>query len=137
MLLLTAYHEMKRNMDLVRLILLEIENIYQSTAIYNLTIDGYDAEMIAYHCKIIHEAGLISDYKAQYADNKLYGFGVGSLTWDGNDFLDKIRDDSQWKKIKDAITEKGLPMVIETIKLVANAFISTAVTGITTSILKG
>ena len=130
-------HEMKRNMDLVRLILLEIENIYQSTAIYNLTIDGYDAEMIAYHCKIIHEAGLISEYKAQYADNKLYGFGVGSLTWDGNDFLDKIRDDSQWKKIKDAITEKGLPMVIETIKLVANAFISTAVTGITTSILKG
>ena len=128
---------MKRNMDLVRLILLEIENIYQSTAIYNLTIDGYDAEMIAYHCKIIHEAGLISDYKAQYADNKLYGFGVGSLTWDGNDFLDKIRDDSQWKKIKDAITEKGLPMVIETIKLVANAFISTAVTGITTSILTG
>ena len=130
-------HEMKRNMDLVRLILLEIENIYQSTAIYNLTIDGYDAEMIAYHCKIIHEAGLISDYKAQYADNKLCGFGVGSLTWDGNDFLDKIRDDSQWKKIKDAITEKGLPMVIETIKLVANAFISTAVTGITTSILNG
>ena len=128
---------MKRNMDLVRLILLEIENIYRSTAIYNLTIDGYDAEMIAYHCKIIHEAGLISDYKAQYADNKLYGFGVGSITWDGNDFLDKIRDDSQWKKIKDAITEKGLPMVIETIKLVANAFISTAVTGITTSILKG
>ena len=128
---------MKRNMDLVRLILLEIENIYQSTAIYNLTIDGYDAEMIAYHCKIIHEAGLISEYKAQYADNKLYGFGVGSLTWDGNDFLDKIRDDSQWKKIKDAITEKGFPMVIETIKLVANAFISTAVTGITTSILTG
>lgn len=128
---------MKRNMDLVRLILLEIENIYQSTAIYNLTIDGYDAEMVAYHCKIIHEAGLISDYKAQYADNKLYGFGVGSLTWDGNDFLDKIRDDSQWKKIKDAITEKGLPMVIETIKLVANTFISTAVTGITTSILNG
>ena len=40
-------HEMKRNMDLVRLILLEIENIYQSTAIYNLTIDGYDAEMVA------------------------------------------------------------------------------------------
>ena len=130
-------HEMKRNMDLVRLILLEIENIYQSTAIYNLTIDGYDAEMIAYHCKIIHEAGLISEYKAQYADNKLYGFGVGSLTWDGNDFLDKIRDDSQWKKVKDAITKEGMPLVIETIKSVANAFISATVAGITTSILKG
>ena len=80
---------------------------------------------------------MISEYKAQYADNKLYGFGVGSLTWDGNDFLDKIRDDSQWKKVKDAITKEGLPLIIETIKSVANAFISATVTGITTSILKG
>ncbi|MGI1660137.1 MAG: DUF2513 domain-containing protein [Desulfitobacterium sp.] len=128
---------MKRDMDLVRLILLEIEDKYRSTAIYDLAIEGYDTETVAYHCKILYEAGLISNYKAQYADNEIYGFGVGSLTWDGNDFLEKIRDDSQWKKVKDTITRKGLPMVIETIKSVANAFISAAVEGITNSILKG
>ena len=52
---------MKRDMDLVRLILLEIEDKYRSTAIYDLAIDGYDTEMVAYHCKIKYEAGLISD----------------------------------------------------------------------------
>ena len=128
---------MKRDMDLVRLILLEIEDKYRSTAIYDLAIDGYDTEMVAYHCKILYEAGLISDYKAQYADNEIYVFGVGSLTWDGNDFLEKIRDDSQWKKVKETITKKGLPLVVDTIKSVANALISATVKGITNSIMKG
>lgn len=129
--------KMKRDMDLVRLILLEIEDKYRSTAIYDLAIDGYDTEMVAYHCKILYEAGLISDYKAQYADNEIYVFGVGSLTWDGNDFLEKIRDDSQWKKVKETITKKGLPLVVDTIKSVANALISATVEGITNSIIKG
>ena len=128
---------MKRDMDLVRLILLEIEDKYSSTAIYDLAVDGYDTEMVAYHCKILYEAGLISDYKAQYADNEIYVFGVGSLTWDGNDFLEKIRDDSQWKKVKETITKKGLPLVVDTIKSVANALISATVEGITNSIMKG
>ena len=128
---------MKRDMDLVRLILLVIEDKYRSTAIYNLAIEGYDPETVAYHCKILYEAGLISNYKAQYADNEIYAFGVGSLTWDGNDFLEKIRDDSRWKIVKEIIRQKELPMVIETIKTVANAFISAAVEGITNSMLKG
>ena len=119
---------MKRDMDLVRLILLEIEDKYRSTAIYDLAIDGYDTEMVAYHCKILYEAGLISDYKAQYADNEIYVFGVGSLTWDGNDFLEKIRDDSQWKKVKETITKKEEKFLashkIEKLETSLNTFIS-------------
>ena len=128
---------MKRDMDLVRLILMEIEEKYRSTAIYNLTIDGYDTDTVAYHCKILDEAGLISDYKATYADNKIYTFVVGPLTWDGNDFLEKIRDDSRWKKVKDTISQKGLPLIIDTIKSIANAIISAAAEGVTNSIIKG
>jgi hypothetical protein len=38
---------MKRDMELVRLILLKIEEEYRSTALYNLKIDGYDMETTA------------------------------------------------------------------------------------------
>ena len=127
---------MKRNMDLVREILLEIEKQYVSTAIYNLKVEGYDAETIAYHCKILFEAGLISDYKAQYADNTIYSFGVGSLTWVGNDYLDKVRDNSTWRKTKDAIAKKGLPLVFDTIKTISTAFITATAEGVANSILK-
>lgn len=127
---------MKRDMDLVRLILLEIEEEYQSTALINLSVDGYDLETVAYHCKIMYQAGLIDHYQAEYAGDGLYMFAVGSLTWEGHDYLDKVRDDSLWGKTKDAITKKGLPLVFDTIKAVANAFISAAVEGITNSIMK-
>lgn len=127
---------MKRDMELVRLILLKIEEEYRSTTIYNLDITGYDMETVAYHCKILNEAGLLSDYGAHYADDRLWSFGVGALTWEGNDFLDKIRDNSQWKKIKDTITQKGLPLVIETIKAISAAFVTAAAEGVANSIIK-
>lgn len=127
---------MKRDMDLVRLILLKIEEEYESTALINLSIDGYDMDTVAYHCKILHDAGFVSNYNASYAGDELYIFSVGALTWDGNDYLDKIRDNSTWKKIKDIIAQKGLPLVVETIKTVSNAFITAAAEGVANSIIK-
>jgi len=51
--------------------------------------------------------------------------------------LEKIRDDSRWKKVKDTISQKGLPLIIDTIKSIANAIISAAAEGVTNSIIKG
>lgn len=127
---------MKRDMELVRLILLKIEEEYRSTTIYNLNISGYDMETVAYHCKILNEAGLLSDYSAQYADGKIWGFETGPLTWGGNDFLDKIRNNSQWGRIKDAIIQKGLPLAIETIKTISTAFVTAAAEGLANSIIR-
>lgn len=127
---------MKRDMDLVRKILLEIEKQYESTAIINLKIEGYDMETVAYHCKILHEAGLISGYSAHYASNTINLFKVGSLTWEGNDYLDKVRDNSIWGKTKDAITQKGLPFILDTIKTIATAFITATAEGVANSIIK-
>ena len=127
---------MKRDMDLVRLILLKIEEEYKSTALINLSIDGYDMETVAYHCKILHDAGFVSNYNASYAGDELYIFSVGALTWEGNDYLDLVRDNSLWKKTKDTITQKGLPMVFDTIKTIAGAFITAATEGIANAIIK-
>ena len=126
---------MKRDMDLVRLILLKIEEEYKSTALIDLKIDGYDKETIAYHCKILCEAGYISNYNPIYAGDKLWDFSVGSLTWEGNEFLDKIRDNSFWHKTKEVITKKGLPLVVDTIKTVATDLIKAAAEGAVTAYL--
>lgn len=120
---------MKRDMDLIRKILLTIEERYMSTALYNLKIDGYSREQIAMHCKMLYEAGLISDYKAQYAGNKIYLFGVGNLTWDGYDYLDKVRDDSVWEKVKDIAKEHGVPLLVDTIKQISSVIISSITEG--------
>ena len=120
---------MKRDMELIRKILFKIEEDYVSTALFNLTIDGYESNDIAYQCKLLYDAGLVDQYNAKYGDNTIYAFAVGGLTWEGHDFLDKIREDTIWNKTKETITEKGLPMVLDVIKSVA--------TGVVTSMAEG
>lgn len=92
---------------------------------------------VAYHCKLLHNAGYIFDYKAQYASNEIYTFSVGALTWTGNEYLEKIRDNSRWGKIKNTLIQKGLPFTIDMVKSVADAFITAAAEGVTKGILNG
>lgn len=127
---------MKRDMELIRKILFKIEAEYVSTALTNLTIDGYDFNDIAYQCKLLYDAGLIDQYKARYGDNTIYLFTVGALTWEGHDFLDKIRQDIIWNKTKETITKKGLPMIIDVIKDVATGIISSMTEGAVKGLMK-
>lgn len=120
---------MKRNMELCRLILFKIEDEYKSTALSNLQIDGYDIEIIAYHCDLLFEAGLIKSYKPTYASDKIYFFSVGALTWEGHDFLDKIRENTMWNRTKNRIKENALPMTLEVIKTIATSLINDQLSG--------
>ncbi len=115
---------MKRDMELCRKILLAIEELYTDTPIYNLKIEGYSIEQIAYHCKILKDANLISSYKALYGDNHIVNFGVGALTSEGNNYLDKVRDESVWHEVKDIVREKGISMAFESIVRVATTVIN-------------
>jgi hypothetical protein len=122
-------------MELIRKILFAIEEKYIDTSLNSneIQIDGYNMKTIGYHCAILHEAGLISDYKGRYADNELAFFGVGRLTWDGHELLDKIKNDTVWSQTKETITKKGIPFVLDAVKEVAtaitSAMIKSAITG--------
>ena len=115
---------MKRDMDLCRKILFAIEEKHIDTPIYDLKIENYSIEQIAYHCKILHEANLIFDYKAIYGGNHIVNFGVGALTWAGNEYLDKIRNETIWNKIKDTLGEKGIPLAFESTARLATHIIT-------------
>ena len=59
---------MQRDMELIRKILFAIEDKYVDVWLgsNDITIDGYDMKAIGYHCAILHDAGLVADYKGQY-----------------------------------------------------------------------
>ncbi len=114
---------MQRDMELIRKILFTIEEKYVDTWLHSseIPIEGYDMKTVAYHCAILRDAGLLSDYKGEYSGNGLYFFGVGRLTWDGHELLDKIKSDTVWNKTKDTISKKGIPFVLEAVKEIATA----------------
>lgn len=70
-------------MDLVRVILLKIEEEHAGVGLANLEVEGYDRATIAYHCQLLEEAGLVSSCIVRYADDSVFFFSVGGLTWEG------------------------------------------------------
>jgi hypothetical protein len=120
---------MKRDMEVIRDILFSIEEQYEDVALYNLEVKDYSFKKIAYHCNLLYEAGFISNYDDAYGDGEICSFGVGSITWEGHDYLDKIRSDKVWNKTKKTITDKGLPMIVDVVKDIATEIIKSMVQG--------
>ena len=120
-------------MELIRKILITIEDKYVDVWLGSneIVIDGYDMKIIGYHCSILHDAGLLagllSDYKGQYSNNELHFFGVGRLTCDGHELLDKIKSDTVWNKTKETIKIKGIPFILEAVKEIATAITTTMI----------
>lgn len=108
---------MKRDMELVRKILFKTEETVDNFAEYNIEIEGYTKEQVAYHCALLNDSNFVYDYGSQPVGGEIYSFGVGRLTWEGHEFLDKIRSDTVWNRTKEVITEKGLPMAIDVVKV--------------------
>ena len=128
---------MKRDMDLVRKILFAIEE-NQPFEKSMVKIEGYGMQEIAYHCEMLYHEGYIKEYYGVTCDNfdGVLRFWVQDLTWEGQNLLETIRQDTIWNKTKTTIKEKGLPMVTSTISTIANAFITAAAEDVANSILK-
>ncbi len=94
-----------------------------NVSVTSLNISGYEMDSIAYRCSILNEAGLISYYKGDYADDELNAFIVSRLTWQGHELLDNIREETIWKRTKEIIKAKGLPMILDVVKDVASSVI--------------
>src|SRR5687768_2047306 len=114
---------MRRDWDLVRKILLKTEEL--STPSSHLDPDavhGFDAENVSYHIKLMGQAGLLEVTHVGGVLGQLH-YLANSLTWEGHEFLDKIRRDTMWNKIKGTLREKGLDLSVEAIKLGAKVCI--------------
>lgn len=98
-----------------REILFEMERRSWANRAEPLNIDGYTAEQLHYHVKILAEAGLIDAADASHMQ------GIQwlplSLTWHGHEFLDASRDKERWMKAK-FIIERVRGMTFEVLTTV-------------------
>ena len=85
-------------------------------------IKGFDAHTVAYHYVLLTEAGLIKSIDISSMEEE--DFAALSLTWQGHEFLDKIRNDTVWNKVKLTIQSKSLDLSFDAIKTIATAIIA-------------
>lgn len=102
---------MKRDMDLVRELLLRLENWQMemgdvfviSPEDQGLAVPGYDSAQIEYHLSLLRSAGMIECPGSQ----PMLGITFSGLTWNGHDLIDSIGDPEIWKATKEGARKAG------------------------------
>lgn len=114
---------MKRDMDLARKILQAVESAGDAVHLDDLEkmngISNYTDREVWYHVQLLDYAGYLDCLMTQSDDGRLRRGIVYGLTWDGQDFLDALRDDSVWEKTKRAVRESVGSTTFEVVKCVA------------------
>jgi hypothetical protein len=98
---------MKRDLELVRKLLLDIEELYDGKPIVlgPDEVDLYTNKEIQYHLGLMTEIGFVKSSDMSSKDGKLYL--IKGLTWSGHDFLDAARNDKVWDEAKVEAEKKG------------------------------
>ncbi|MDR4506529.1 MAG: DUF2513 domain-containing protein [Candidatus Scalindua sp.] len=112
---------MKRDMDLIRKLLFYFEQT-KDTVHDNLPkIEGYDANSIKYHIYLLYDSKLLhcEPVKSEITGQVLYLTPL-NVSWDGNEFLEKVRSDITWEKIKKTIVDKGEAFSFSNINQITN-----------------
>jgi hypothetical protein len=94
-------------MELVRKMILAVEDHPAGYAPDNLTIEGHSEEEIAYHAYLIIDAGLATGFDVSHHESPGPEARITSLTWEGHEFADAARDETRWKKAMTIVAEKG------------------------------
>ncbi len=95
---------MKRDMDLIRTLLLKIESFPNFPAGHSVSIEGYSKDEINFHLYLLGDAGLIH---SQFEDGSFDSRYISSLTWKGCEFLDAARDNKRWEQAKNVVGKIG------------------------------
>lgn len=113
---------MKRDMDLIRKMLIAVEESPRGYA-DTITVDGYTDDQIGYHGYLAVQAGLAegADVTAMGASGP--NWMLLNLTWEGHEFLDAARDDSRWRAAMEKIGKSAgsvpVPVLVQLLAALA------------------
>ena len=89
---------MRRDMDLVRAILLAVEENEDPYELLTPSIEGYSELQICHHIALLADAGLVNARDRSAIG--VYYWSAGPHTWAGHELLDLMRNDELWDVVK-------------------------------------
>jgi hypothetical protein len=115
---------MKREMDLIRLLLLEVESGERPEG-----MKLYSEQQVLYHCELAIEAGLLDGLVVRNGQGEIKGARLNRLKWEGHEFLDAARADSIWNQAKKRVIEVGGTWTMEGLKALLADFAKRSMLG--------
>jgi Hypothetical protein (DUF2513) len=94
---------MKRDMDIIRLLLIE-----QETGERPEELNWQDEKLVVYNIALMLDAGLIEGKIIPDTCGNPTAAVIIRMTWAGHDFLDSARDPTIWNKAKERLLKPGI-----------------------------
>ena len=110
---------MKRDLELIRKILIEIENKTSVSGWIVPELNGYAQDQIHYHIYLLGQANLIEVQNISSKES-VGAFAAKNLTWAGHEFLNATRNDTLWQKIKSSLGRQISEVTFDVIKDIAS-----------------
>ena len=105
---------MKRNLELIRLILLEVENNPDPQNWFDPEPDGYEPDQVSYHVMLLEQGGLIEAWNRSAIG--VFRWSARNLTWRGHEFLEAAKDDTVWTRTKNTLGQLGPGIVFDVLQ---------------------
>ena len=118
---------MKRNLDLLRAILLAVEEEGdpEEPLIHSLAIEGVEQSIVDEHVKLLIDSGFIEGECKFSTNNRILFTAIRGLTSRAYDFLDNVRNEALWNRIKNRIETTTGTASFEIVEEFAHQIIST------------
>lgn len=107
---------MKRDMDLVRQILIRATEHEDGYVYENPDIAGYTKDQIDHHIYLMCQAGLVEASDSSTMDGASPTALLISVTWAGHDFIDAARSNTIWSSVKDKAKSVGGALTFDLMK---------------------
>ena len=109
---------MKRDMDLVREIMLKIEALPAGPPVLYRVGEVEDLVLLT-HLEMLIDAGLVRGKISRSQGSRGDVIGISTLTWEGHEWIDLVRDARVWDEAKTTLQENGGALSFELTKAVA------------------
>ena len=96
---------MKRDMDLIRALLIAVDDAPTPELQVLPDLPPADDDEIAYHARLLIQAGFLT--AIDISDNAQERYQDLSVTWEGHEFLESVRDPQIWSATKDGAKKLG------------------------------
>jgi hypothetical protein len=109
---------MKRDLDLVRQLMLQIEALPAAPPVQYRMSEIEDPVLLA-HLEMLIEAGLVNGRISRSQGARGDVISVSGLTWQGHEWVEMVRSQSLWNDVKSAVLDGGGVLTFELTRAMA------------------
>lgn len=120
--------KMIRDFGLIRSILLIVEAAPANAVLQSgsFKIEGYDEPTVLCHIALLFDAGLLFG-KPISTMAGISGCLVKGLTWSGHEFLDAVKTESVWSKLKELLGKQAVSIPATVLAETGKAILAAAI----------